>query len=64
MSDKGEHPSVYYDGRQCRRNGASKLAIPFNPTTFHGAWFLAGWNDMDLEIEQKNPKRAAKNKAA
>lgn len=64
MSNKGEHPSVYYDGRQCRRKGASKLASPFNPATFHGAWFLAGWNDMDLEIEQKNPKRAAKNKAA
>lgn len=64
MSDHGEHPSVYYDGRECRRSGGSKLASPFASHTFHGSWFLDGWNDMDLEIEQKNPKRAAKNKAA
>ncbi|GLO05646.1 hypothetical protein [Pseudomonas putida] len=64
MSDHGEHPSVYYDGRECRRSGGSKLASPFASHTFHGSWFLADWNDMDLEIEQKNPKRAAKNKAA
>ncbi|MFV3292758.1 hypothetical protein ACNFBR_29040 [Pseudomonas sp. NY11955] len=64
MSDRGEHPSVYYDGRECRRSGGSKLASPFASHTFHGSWFLAGWNDMDIEIEQKNTKRAAKNKAA
>lgn len=64
MSDHGEHPSVYYDGRECRRSGGSKLASPFASHTFHGSWFLAGWNGMDLEIEQKNPKRAAKNNAA
>lgn len=64
MSERGEHPSVYYDGRDCRRNGGSKMANQFAPHTFHGSWFLAGWNDMNLEIEQKNPRRAAKNKAA
>lgn len=64
MNEHGEHPSVYYLGRECRRNGGGKMVNPFASHTFHGSWFLAGWNDMDLEIEQKNPKRAAKNKAA
>lgn len=64
MNDYGDHPRIYYDGREFRRNGASKMANPFNPYTFHGSWWLAGFNDMDMEIEQKNPKRAAKNKAA
>ncbi len=64
MTERAEHPTIYYDGRRCRKDGGSKLANPFGPHTHHGAWFLAGWNDMDIEIEQKNPKRAAKNKAA
>ena len=48
MGDHGEHPSVYYLGRECRRNGGGKMANPFASHTFHGSWFLAGWNDMDL----------------
>ncbi|GAH97023.1 unnamed protein product, partial [marine sediment metagenome] len=31
MSSHGEHPSVYYLGRECRRNGGGKLANPFTP---------------------------------
>lgn len=62
MSDCGRHPSVYYLGRECRRNGNGKMANPF-ASHVPRLWFLAGWNDMDLEIEQKI-RSAAKNKAA
>ncbi|MFJ4387840.1 hypothetical protein ACIP02_26400 [Pseudomonas sp. NPDC089408] len=37
MSDCGEHPSVYYLGRECRRNGGGKMANTFAYHTFHGA---------------------------
>ncbi len=64
MSSPGEHPSVYYLGRECRRNGGGKLANPFTPNTIHGSWFLAGWNDMDMELSHENETRPAKTQAA
>lgn len=64
MSDRGTHPSVYYDGRDCRRNGGGKMANPFTPNTVNGSWFLAGWHDMDIELEHENETRPAKIKAA
>ncbi|MEG1628563.1 hypothetical protein [Pseudomonas sp.] len=50
MSNRGVHPAIYYLGRECRRNGGGKLANPFAPISVRGSWFLAGWNDMDIEI--------------
>ncbi|WP_312819157.1 hypothetical protein [Pseudomonas sp.] len=64
MSDRGAHPSFYYLGRECRRNGGGKMANPFTPNTIHGSWLLAGWNDMDMELDHENEKRPAKIKAA
>ncbi|MFJ4444753.1 hypothetical protein ACIPZ8_22030 [Pseudomonas sp. NPDC089422] len=64
MSNCGEHPSVYHLGRECRRNGGGKMANQFTPNTIHGSWFLAGLNDMDMELEHENEKRPAKIKAA
>jgi hypothetical protein len=56
MSDRGAHPSFYYLGWECRRNGGDKMANPFTPNTIHGSWFLAGWNDMDFD-ERGEPLR-------
>lgn len=64
MSDRGEHPSVYYEGRDCRRNGGGKMANPFTSNTVSGSWFLAGWHDMDIELAHENDTRPAKVKAA
>ncbi|WP_420825800.1 ribosome modulation factor [Pseudomonas typographi] len=42
---------AYYNGRAARRQNTSKLACPFTPVTYLGSWWLAGWNDMDIELE-------------
>ncbi|ENB9667866.1 hypothetical protein ABJB81_006301 [Pseudomonas putida] len=63
MSDHGQHPSVYYDGRECRRRGGGKMANPFSPSSVHGAWWLAGFNDADIELGSRHdkPRKMASN---
>ena len=64
MSKRGVHPTTYYLGRECRRNGGGKLANPFAPTTVNGTWVLAGWNDMDMELSHENETRPTATQAA
>lgn len=59
MKQCDDIPSVYYLGRECRRNGGTKLANPFSPISYHGSWWLAGFNDSDLEIGQQRSRRRA-----
>jgi len=40
----------YRRGKKARDDGASKLANPYQPFTSLWAWWLAGWNDRDMEI--------------
>jgi hypothetical protein len=64
MSKRGVYPTMYYLGRECRRNGGGKLPNPFAPTTVNGSWFLAGWNDMDMELSHENEARSTATQAA
>lgn len=41
---------AYYDGRDCRQRGGGKLANPFSAISISGSWWLAGFNDMDMEL--------------
>ncbi|WP_280041177.1 hypothetical protein [Pseudomonas sp. Hg5Tf] len=50
MSKRSDIPDDYYDGRECRQNGGGKLANPFSAISIKGAWWLAGFNDMDMEL--------------
>lgn len=50
MSKRDDIPQVYYDGRECRQRGSNKLANPFSAISIKGAWWLAGFNDMDMEL--------------
>ncbi|MDD0977099.1 hypothetical protein [Pseudomonas fontis] len=43
-------PPIYYDGRECRHHGSGKLANPFSAISIKGSWWLAGFNDMDMEL--------------
>lgn len=51
MKKRDDIPAVYYEGRSERGRGAAKLACPYSPISVKGGWWLAGWNDMDMEIE-------------
>ncbi|MEQ6925596.1 hypothetical protein AAUI01_08230 [Pseudomonas mosselii] len=44
------HPAAYYLGRACRDNGQSKHSQPYGWMTADCGWWLAGWNDRDLEL--------------
>ncbi|MNJ29699.1 hypothetical protein D3C77_242740 [compost metagenome] len=50
MSRRRDIPDDYYSGRECRQHGGAKLANPFSAISIEGAWWLAGFNDMDLEL--------------
>ncbi len=50
MSRRRDIPRIYYLGRECRRNSGSKLACPFTAITVNGSRWLAGFNDMDIEL--------------
>lgn len=43
------HPSIYYLGRAERENKKPKSA-PGNLTITERHWWLAGWNDRDMEL--------------
>jgi hypothetical protein len=50
MNRRRDIPDDYYDGRECRQRGGDKLANPFSAISIKGAWWLAGFNDMDIEL--------------
>lgn len=54
MSDNTRHanlPPPYYMGRAARNKDEPKSAPPnFGTTMRH--WWLAGWNDRDMELTQ------------
>ena len=46
------YPSAYHLGRADRYNGKQRSA-PANLTFCERHWWLAGWNDTDIEIGDK-----------
>lgn len=42
--------SIYGEGKQNRESGAGKAANPWPYMTEAWSWWLAGWNDRDMEI--------------
>lgn len=40
----------YEQGRAARASCASKLANPYTTYSKLWAWWMAGWNDQDMEI--------------
>ncbi|CAG8863107.1 hypothetical protein PS627_00043 [Pseudomonas fluorescens] len=59
MKQCDDIPNVYHLGRECRRNGGTKLANPFTAATYHGSWWLAVFHDADIEICAKKGRRRA-----
>lgn len=57
MKRPNDIPEVYYDGRECRQHGGGKLACPFSPISVKGAWWKAGWHDMDMELPEEQARR-------
>ncbi len=49
MSD--DLPKAYYDGREARSTNQQKAA-PSYLSTEGKHWWLAGWNDRDMELTQ------------
>lgn len=47
-TDEG-NPAVYYDGRIARQKGKPKVS-PFSSISADHFWWLAGWNDRDMEL--------------
>jgi ribosome modulation factor len=45
-----EHPTAYYQGRADRQAGRCRLSQPYDHLTVDCGWWLAGWNDKDMEI--------------
>jgi hypothetical protein len=43
-------PGAYYDGKSERRRNQAKDTVPHKPMTRLWAWWLAGWNDCDIEL--------------
>ena len=43
-------PNNYYDGRTARKTGIEKSCNPHQGMTKSWSWWLAGWNDADMEI--------------
>jgi len=48
-----QHPSAYQWGRDEREASVAKCACPYPYLSPNWAWWLAGWNDKDIEIEAK-----------
>jgi ribosome modulation factor len=59
MRKREDIPPAYYDGRSCRQNHSSKLACPYTAVSVKGGWFLAGWNDMDMELFSEAQEQSA-----
>ena len=58
------HPGSYHLGRTQRQARAAKLACPYPFLSSDWAWWLAGWNDMDIEIEAKTERPATPSPVA
>lgn len=41
---------IYAEGRKSRASSAGKNANPWPHMTEAWSWWLAGWNDQDMEI--------------
>lgn len=50
MKEREEYPSAYYLGRSVRNDGESQAANPYSFMTRLWAWWMAGWNDRDIEM--------------
>ncbi|WP_080983661.1 hypothetical protein [Pseudomonas putida] len=63
---RSEFPPAYYQGRNDRASGKSRLAQPFGYPTVGAGWWFAGWNDrdMELELEKKDPPITSATQAA
>jgi ribosome modulation factor len=61
-----EHPAAYYQGHADRQAGRCRLSQPYGHLTVDCGWWLAGWNDKDMEIqlEQEDSPRPAIAQAA
>jgi ribosome modulation factor len=46
-------PLPYRRGRATRLNKESKSVCPYHALTGDRSWWLAGWNDADLELEER-----------
>jgi len=59
-------PPAYYQGRADRQAGRCRLSQPYGHLTVDCGWWLAGWNDKDMEIqlEQEDAPRPAIAQAA
>lgn len=56
MSRRRDILDDYYDGRDCRLHDGDKLANPFSAISIKGAWRLAGFNDIDMELIHETQK--------
>lgn len=45
----------YLVGRNARDMGREKAACPYSHMTCDGSWWLAGWNDRDIEVTRCAP---------
>lgn len=43
-------PPAYFLGRACRDNLQSRDSQPYGWMTVDCGWWLAGWNDRDMEL--------------
>lgn len=46
-------PGAYHYGHIARENGKPKTASPYPALSKLWAWWVAGWNDADIEEGQK-----------
>lgn len=44
-------PPAYFLGRACRDNLQSRDSQPYGWMTVECGWWLAGWNDRDMELK-------------
>jgi ribosome modulation factor len=51
---KSEQDKTYEDGRAARRMDVKRESCPFGASKMQQrAFWLAGWHDMDMELESK-----------
>lgn len=53
MTTRQQTQDAYRNGRASRDNGELKSSCPFDNTEMNlKHWFLAGWNDKDMELDK------------
>lgn len=52
VKESHDIPQAYHDGAIARREGEEKHAPPWLSAQGR-SWFLAGWNDKDIELSSK-----------